>query len=662
MIHLRRIPIALAILLATAATPGLLPAQNSELPLATGQNLQEEVAKLTAVLKSDAELFEKAIACKRLSVIGTKDAVPVLASLLSDEKLAHYARYGLEPIPDPAVDAAFRGALTKLRGGLLVGVINSIGNRKDEAATDALVGLMGNSDQEIAKAAAAALGRIGNAKAAETLLKGLAGAQEPLRTAFADASLACAEGLSARGRREDALAIYDTLGKLDLPKHIHEAAAHWSILARGADGIDLLVKHLKADDKEMFAVGLRTAHLLPGDDVTRRLAAQLDGLSPDRKSLLLQVLVRRGGEVARQAVLEAATSGDVQVRIAAIRGLEKLGDASSVPLLLDAITSGDEELIQAGKTSLAGLKDPRVDAAVVTALERADSPLRPLAIEMAGLRRVAAAAPALLEAADDPDEKIRLAAIKSLGTTIGLDGLSGLAARIVTPKTDQDAAAAREALYAACIRVADSDACAAKLASCLGDGPPEVKSYLFELLKTVGGAKALALVVDAAKSDDAQMQDLATKVLGEWMSPDAAPALIELAQTLADEKFKVRAMRAYIRIPRQLNLPADEKLAMCREAMRVAWRVDEKKVVLDVLKSDRNPSPASLAMALESIRDSALKGPATAAAVMIAEKIARTHPAAVIEAMQTVLGAGARGEMANRAKVISDQAKRAAGK
>jgi hypothetical protein len=30
--------------------------------------------------------------------------------------------------------------------------------------------------------------------------------------------------------------------------------------------------------------------------------------------------------------------------------------------------------------------------------------------------------------------------------------------------------------------------------------------------------------------------------------------------------------------------------------------------------------------------------------------------------MQTVLGAGARGEMANRAKVISDQAKRAAGK
>ena len=33
-------------------------------------------------------------------------AVPVLAGLLGDEKMAHYARYGLEPIPDASVDAA----------------------------------------------------------------------------------------------------------------------------------------------------------------------------------------------------------------------------------------------------------------------------------------------------------------------------------------------------------------------------------------------------------------------------------------------------------------------------------------------------------------------------------------------------------------------------
>jgi HEAT repeat protein len=83
--------------------------------------------------------------------IGTKQAVPALAALLADPKLAHYARYGLEPIPDPSVDKALRDALGKIKGRPLVGVINSIGQRKDA---------------EVADAAAAALGRISGTPAA----------------------------------------------------------------------------------------------------------------------------------------------------------------------------------------------------------------------------------------------------------------------------------------------------------------------------------------------------------------------------------------------------------------------------------------------------------------------------------------------------------------
>ncbi len=61
-----------------------------------------------------------------------------LAALLGDEKLAHMARYGLEPIPDPAVDDALRDALGKLKGRPLVGVIGSIGVRRDTKAVEPL--------------------------------------------------------------------------------------------------------------------------------------------------------------------------------------------------------------------------------------------------------------------------------------------------------------------------------------------------------------------------------------------------------------------------------------------------------------------------------------------------------------------------------------------
>src|SRR5437667_12083016 len=67
---------------------------------------KEKERKLIAVLQSDAPAREKAIPCKQLAIYGTKDAVPVLAPLLSDSQLASWARIALEAIPDPAADDA----------------------------------------------------------------------------------------------------------------------------------------------------------------------------------------------------------------------------------------------------------------------------------------------------------------------------------------------------------------------------------------------------------------------------------------------------------------------------------------------------------------------------------------------------------------------------
>ena len=91
----------------------------------------EEVDRLVKVLKSNAPLKDKMDACRLLSIVGTKDAVAPLAALLGDQQLSHMARYALEPIDDPAVDDALRAALGRVSGRPLIGVIGSIGVRKD---------------------------------------------------------------------------------------------------------------------------------------------------------------------------------------------------------------------------------------------------------------------------------------------------------------------------------------------------------------------------------------------------------------------------------------------------------------------------------------------------------------------------------------------------
>src|SRR5436190_2890568 len=113
--------------------------------------------------------FKKAKACQRLGELGAKEAVPALAALLGDEHLSVYARYGLEPIADPSAEAALRDALPKLKGKELIGVINSIGKRRDAKAGPALARMMHGSDADIARAAAAALGRVGGTSSAKEL-------------------------------------------------------------------------------------------------------------------------------------------------------------------------------------------------------------------------------------------------------------------------------------------------------------------------------------------------------------------------------------------------------------------------------------------------------------------------------------------------------------
>ena len=106
-------------------------------------------------------------------------------------------------------------------------------------------------------------------------------------------------------------------------------------------------------------------------------------------------------------------------------------------------------------------------------------------------------------------------------------------------------------------------------------------------------------MVAGAKSSDPAIKDAATRVLGEWVNTDAAPALLEIAKNDPDTKYQIRALRGYIRIARQLEIPwweqsnaGETKLAMFHTAMEVAKRNEEKRLALDILT--RIPSPTTL--------------------------------------------------------------------
>ncbi len=179
---------------------------------------------LLGMLTSDATRAGKQFVCRQLSIIGTEQSVPVLGKMLTDEETSDMARYALERIPGKAVDEALRSALPKAKGKPKVGIINSLGQRRDKESVRALSRLIDNPDQIIATAAVAALGQIADSKATEALAAAKDKAKGKLRVLVLDSYLRCADQLVAEGKKTEALMIYKSLQKEDMPKQIRTAA------------------------------------------------------------------------------------------------------------------------------------------------------------------------------------------------------------------------------------------------------------------------------------------------------------------------------------------------------------------------------------------------------------------------------------------------------
>lgn len=180
-------------------------------------------SRLAEVLKPESSRAAKDYVCRKLMLVGTAASVPALAALLTDKDNAHMARYALERIPAPEAAAALRDALPKVSGALKIGMVGSLGARRDAASVPLLAALLADADAAIADAAARALGDIGTPEAAAALAQA-AQAAETAKPALADGCLVCAEALVAAGKRAEAVAVYKTLSGPKQSKLVRLAA------------------------------------------------------------------------------------------------------------------------------------------------------------------------------------------------------------------------------------------------------------------------------------------------------------------------------------------------------------------------------------------------------------------------------------------------------
>lgn len=601
---------------------------------ASGKGEMKAMEKqLDDFLKSDASYAAKDFVCRELSVVGTEASVPVLASMLTDEKVSDIARYSLERIPGAAADDALRNALSKAQGKAKVGIINTLGVRGDKKAVEALAGLVTDTNDTVAVAAVAALGRIDDKSATDAIAKAKDKATGAVKAAVLDAYLRCADRLAAKGQKDAAGAIYKQLYAAGEPMIVRVAAARGMIVTAGDKTGDVVVEMLKSTDKPIQTVAIATlkdvvrqsSPQVAKTDVIKAAAEQLPNLAAEQQAQLISALADCGDKVAMPAVLAATKNSQDYVRVTALKAMGTLGDVSCLDgLVASAASSGGNEQ-KAAQESLYRLRGADVDQAILKKLPDAESKAKVELVRSCEQRDIKASVPVLMKTAKDADAKVRIESIKALRAVAGPQDIPALI-ELQLAAAGNDRSELEKTVVAVAHKIPEDKGQAANVLAALPSAKDvDAKCSLLSVLGKIGDPAALPILRDALGDKEDKIKDAAVRALSDW--PTAAPAadLLKVAQTSENQVHKTLALRGYVRLAGlKSNRPAEETMKMYKDAMALASDASEKKMVLSGLGS--TDSFEAMQMAAGYLDDKELKDEAEAAVMKIAEERVKNSP------------------------------------
>ncbi|HPM83968.1 MAG TPA: HEAT repeat domain-containing protein [Candidatus Anammoximicrobium sp.] len=615
-----------------------------------------QVAERLAAVLADPKLTQaaKVFICQQLLTIGTESQVPLLAKMLDDPQTAEIARYTLDAIGGEASLAALRGALSRLKGPPRIGVVNSLGLRRDVRSVGALSDLLAQADPELAAAAAEALGKIATAEAAAALQKAAVAPQAEIR--LHNARLQCAERLTAAGDAATATRIYEAIWASDLPSARRLGGLVGLAKAAPEQAVPLVLSSLAAEDPLLRASAMQLAGRLPGQAMTAALVARLPQMEPEGRTLLLGVLAQRGDRGSAAAVVQQTEDENEAVRAAAVAALATLGDAAHLKRLVELAASGGGAVQAAAQSALARMTGADVEPALLKMAGGGDTASRAAVFRVLASRGAAAAAPVLLQAAAEPDAELRRAAFEALAAVTGPESYGPLVALLVSTATPGDTQAAERAVLEAGTRLATAQERLAPVLAALDKASDQGKPSLVRVLGGIGGVEALTAVRGQLAGSDETIRDAAVRALANWTDAAAASDLLTLAQTAESVAHRVLAMRGYLRLAGEVK-DAAARLKMLEGIRPVATNQQSKRMLLATLAEAADPG--ALQVAAQFLGDAEVQAEAEVAVLKIARALVRVDPPGVRAAMRKVIDTTKDQQVAAVAESLDEEAMKA---
>lgn len=537
----------------------------------------------------------------QLQLIGGHESVKPLREYLSDSRLCDPAARALLAIGTPDAEEALRKALKKAERERLVTLVRALGEIRSRKSVKKLLPYIDSENDELRSVARFALANIG-APEAETALERVAvNSPEGERSRAVRMYLLYLRRRTEEGQGEECLSKLRALltnyePAVDSP--VSGQALELILDIRGEEGLEELISALESPNPELRGQALLLADRIPGVAASARWAEKLRALaSPEIKSELIAMLGRRGDPSVLPVLIMQLNSDDPRVRKAAIPAAAGLGGESVLNELLALLESADEQEIGLIKQACLGFTSERVVSEANRLLNVSAPPVQVALIEILAARRARRYSDKVFALVNSDVSEVRSAALKALPGLVGAEDLPRLIDLLRVPGDTRNIPLLQDALAAAAGRMPDPEDRAGLILAELERVDISRRGDFIRPLARIGGERALAAVLAAARGEDRALQTIAVHTLVQWEDPAAMDALLDLAGETSRSKHRYLAAQGYLRLLYLRDKNPDDLFEGISRLSDLLETVEEKNLLLDGLAGIRS---------LEAVREAAL--------------------------------------------------------
>lgn len=577
-----------------------------------------EADSIAILAQSNATPEAIEVALRHLAVHSTEASIPHLQRYLRMAEWCDFARGALETLDHPDANTALRQAAENASGRRLLGLLDSLGRRRDELAVPLAIRHLRNEDPDVAAAAARALARIGTESAIEALVRTASELYPPLPAALTEALCGTADECWKRDITVGHVAV--VLAALERgPPAGHQLGPllrHRVVCNPGTNCADWIRAAPNPVAQQIAAYRLWTDEFPPPSNLESTVIADLP--EPFR-SAVLAAAARTASDGAVSLLLDLSRHTDAELRRSALSIAVRYGLPTILPRLWElARDKGTEDAAHA-RRSLAGHPSTAADEFLVGKLHTAlnhDDLL--LALNFLGQRAWAPARDPVLQYTGHLETTVRIAAWSALRDLVDADAIHRIVQCWGDRSSPEENTAAEKTLISAVARrrrsVSDVPL-VSQLSNAWHAASASARPSLLRALHQIGGPTAVRLVADIAGSSHESLRPIATRLLIEWRDPSALPWLEAMARTPDSSATHSLALRAVFRLTAALDVSAETKVAKLVEWEPLLATEDDRRAWLAAL--GRAPCVAALQCARKFLSNPNLGDEAAAAILQI---------------------------------------------